>query len=113
MLELIECDDRIVRPSDSEPEVQNSVSHYVSEIIDVPEVTNVVLPAVGAEVLQVFVEAEPANGNHAGAVAKNDHRLIFLENLEEEWHQVETEVDEEEPLLPPLGVLPLIVNQVL
>lgn len=36
----------------------------------------------------------------------------MLEDLKEEWYQVANDIYKEETVLPLLGVLPLVVNQV-
>ena len=82
------------------------------KIILVPEIADVVIPSIRAEVLQILVNAQPSNSQHARDVANCDHCFILLEYLEEEWNLIEQEVNQEELLLPPLSVCPLIIDQI-
>lgn len=113
LFKLIELDDLVGWPRDPKPEVEDAIGGDMPHIVLVPEVFDVVTPRVGLEVLQVLVDSQPCDRDHARHIACNDDAHVLLENLEHKGYEVEDQVDEEEALLPPLGVLPLVVYQVL
>lgn len=97
--------------TDPEAEIAAGVHRNMSNVGFVPKVLAVIGESAHV-ILHELIREQEKYGNEAAAVAHYHRSRVFLEDLVEEWHDIEDQVKEEESVLPPSRIPPLEVDEV-